>query len=752
MGHGARRFVVQVAPGDVRTFTWADAPPALACDVLERVIDLDDADDRRRVALAALRGGLFERAQGHLDAARALDVDLALPDPAPLVPLARLFRGAGEVGADGVALTYEFEREDELRDLRALAYSEARLDGGDLVLASGLLALAALTGEDLPPEAAVGFASLRGRWRGLELELALATPKADLLLGLSGAVVAVGPGGAGWGTWSELATLRTKGRLAPGVPLRVGLWPVDEGRVRVVVKQGAEGLLEAVVPSPSPLELVLGARGGPVRVQRLALRGALDPAWLEVERERVPFLLEVELDRWRRRVEAEAREQGALPPHLDVTSAEDEAALAGVPRSARQLLAQARARLRAGDQAGAEELTRRAVAEGRGRYWAAEYLLAQLELDRGGRHAASLEGPRIRLDHALAAIDDFFEALAARSRVHLEAGRLDEARRDADAAIALRPDHAPARLARAWVALQEGQLDLAVDEARLAATLADGLGDALEQLEALRDGPPWNDPVTRETVGYRVTTDMPARLDAFLAALEATRAALPRVFPCLRARPGAPVRVGRVLLFSRAEDYHRFAWRTTGDRKESTAGYFSPRAGVLHIYDSPEGPEQTLRVLRHEATHQWVHALGLELPYWANEAIADYLGGYDPSTGKSRPDPQQVRALVEGKDRLRSLFDLMTLSPTEFYSGDVYLQYAQAWSFVHHCMEGDDPLLKAALFAYLAKHGEGQAGDRSRQAGVSLEHIYAATFHQLDMAKVERAWWAHVERMARESP
>ncbi|MCW8141246.1 MAG: hypothetical protein KIT58_20280, partial [Planctomycetota bacterium] len=235
-----------------------------------------------------------------------------------------------------------------------------------------------------------------------------------------------------------------------------------------------------------------------------------------------------------------------------------------------------------------------------------------------------------------------------------------------------------------------------------------------------------------------------------LDALEATRAAAPRVVPCLKARPGAPVRVGRVLLFSRAEDYHRFAWRTTGDRKEDTAGYFSPRAGVLHIFDSADGPEQTLRVLRHEATHQWVHALGLELPYWANEALADYLGGYDPATGKSRPDPRQVRALIEGKDRLRSLFDLMTLSPTEFYSGDVYLQYAQAWSFVHHCMEGDDPLLKAALFAYLAKHGEGRAGDRSRQAGVSLEHIYAATFHQLDMAKAERGWWAHVERLARE--
>jgi hypothetical protein len=65
-------------------------------------------------------------------------------------------------------------------------------------------------------------------------------------------------------------------------------------------------------------------------------------------------------------------------------------------------------------------------------------------------------------------------------------------------------------------------------------------------------------------------------------------------------------------------------------------------------------------------------------------------------------------------------------------------------------MDGDDPRAKAALFDYLHRHGAGQAGDRSRQAGVKLEHLYAETFHQLDMPKLEKRWWAHVEALARE--
>jgi tetratricopeptide (TPR) repeat protein len=423
-----------------------------------------------------------------------------------------------------------------------------------------------------------------------------------------------------------------------------------------------------------------------------------------------------------------------------------------VPAEARASLEQARQWLGRGLRSRAEDLLRRAISDGRGHYWAAEYLLAQLEVEGRRDHAASLEGPRIRLDQAIAAVDGFYEALAARSNVHLQEGLLDEAKEDAQAAIALKPDHAPSRLARAYVALHEGDLDLAVEEARLAVELAQAPGwqDYAERFEAIREGPPWNDPVKREDLNYRVTTDMPERADAFLRVLEELRALAPKVFPVLRARAGAATRSGRVLLFSRAEDYYRYAYRTTGDRKEETAGFFSPLTGTLHIFDSRHGGDETLRVLRHEATHQWVHTLGLELPYWLNEALADYLGGYDAAKQRSTPVANEVRALIEGQKQIKPLFDLMTLSPSQFYSGNAYLNYAQAWSFVHFCMEGGDTRLKRALFEYLQKHGEGRAGDRSKQTGVSLDHLYAATFHQLDMAKVQKAWWAHVEKMARE--
>jgi tetratricopeptide (TPR) repeat protein len=761
--YGARRFAVRLdgPAGDVRRFTWVDAPAALACDVLERALDPDDAADRLRVATAAIRGGLFERAQGHLDAAKALDPDQPLPDVAALRPLALVLHGAGSVDAARVELDYDFVDEHELRDLHALSYSDVSLDAGDLLVTSRLLALQAELEAAGAPDglrrdvgaSALAWATFKARWRGpLELELELAPLKADLVLGLGSVVVVVGSGGAACGAWKDVATLKPKGGYDQGAPLRVGAWRVGDDQARLVVKQGATSLVEAVVPTRWPLELGLGARGGPVRLKRLRVRGAPDEEWLTGELDRVPFRLEVELDAWRARAEAEAAGARALPPHLAPTSAEDEIALADVPDDARALVAEARRWLTIGLTSRAEELVRRAVADGHGRYWAAEYLLAQLELERRPDHAASLEGPRIRLDQAISALHGFYEALAARSNVHLQAGRLDDAKADADAAIALRADYAPARLARAYVALQQGDLELAVGEARLASELAQAPGwDAYAaQLEAIRDGPPWSDPLTKETLNYRVTTDMPERAQQFLTTLEETRALAPKVFPCLRARPGAAVRIGRVLLFSRAEDYYRYAYRTTGDRKENTAGYFSPLTGTLHIFDSSDGHDETLRVLRHEATHQWVHALGLALPYWTNEALADYLGGYDPATGRSRPEPKEVQALVEGKAQARTLFDLMTLSPSEFYSGNVYLNYAQGWSFVHYCMDGDDPRAKAALFDYLHRHGAGQAGDRSRQAGVKLEHLYAETFHQLDMPKLEKRWWAHVEALARE--
>jgi len=767
-----------------RRFTWADAPAATAVDVLRRGIDPDDADGWRRVGERALVGARFDEAREAFARARELDPALALPDVADLEPLGRVLHAEGETTSSGCDVVYEFEDPDELLDWEALAWSEVgEADGGVDVRSAD-------------PESEVPAVMAHGAVVAdrVTVELRGAQGLGGLLVGFGSSAVVVGPEGAEVASWADIYRRRFEAADAaaagaasaadepeegadepeegadepeerpvaepsaffePGETVVVEVLRRGAQRVEVRVRLGQEELLvEEASAEEGRLELVVGAPGG--RLLADAVRVAFEPnrRWFERTEDAIPFVLEQALHRWRLERDA-GHGEPQLPPRYAETSAEDPEALAGVPARARRMVDFAREFLAIGIPSYAARALRDAVAAGRGRYWAAEYLLAVAEVD-DSRYGVSLAGPRTRLERAIAGVEDFYEARAARADILLREGLLEEAAAEAERAIATRPDYAPARLALAKVLLQLGELDHAVEEARLAAELAPSLRPDAEQIEAVRDGPTWNEPVRRETDDYVVTTDMPERADAFVAELERVRRVAPEVFPYLAPREGARPPRGRVYVFRRAEDFYRYRHRTAGRRGEKAAGVFTPWNGQLLLFDSPDEDLTTLMVLRHEAVHQWVHTLGLELPYWLNEAIADYLGGVgEVADGRFETveyDWGQVRYLWREREDWYPLFDLMTMSPAEFYSGDAYLKYAQAWSFVHYCLEGGDRRLKAALFAYLHEHNAGRAGDRSRQLGMRLEHAYAATFHQLDMDEVEAGWRAHVAELARRAP
>jgi predicted RNA-binding protein Jag len=228
--------------------------------------------------------------------------------------------------------------------------------------------------------------------------------------------------------------------------------------------------------------------------------------------------------------------------------------------------------------------------------------------------------------------------------------------------------------------------------------------------------------------------------------------------------PDAPERKASVLIFGAAEGYYQYSERTSGDRSENTLGHFSPSTGQLLLFLEEDPSDwNSYHVIFHEGMHQWCHSNGLSLPFWANEGMAEYVGGTrlseDGSTIEERGAidsflKQRLRNLTANWKQRLTWQKIMTESPQEFYAGNAPLKYAQAWTMIHFMMEsgfvdGEGQELKKTFEAYL-QHFKEVSLDEKRQAqgGAKLEYIYVDTFHQLDMEKVTEAWEKWVEKLA----
>ena len=733
--YGERGFTVSVE-GSERRFSWLGGPPELVCQVLEAGLRPKSASDQRRLLRLACLRGQSEVAKRAHQRVKRLEPQASLPDPEFFTSLARVLQ-IGTLSESKLQANYRFQSALEGYDFYAFPGGECEVAG------KRLRVVAKLPG--LLPALVVHDASLQGDATFVIHGDPGAKGRLVLLVGGKYLVA----DGAGVALTNDVGEIMEVELSAPGLDLaKAFLVHVKFSKEGATLRLEQDGKVRLEGPADADPEHIfgVGGTGALTQFQRNELRAKPDAAWLKSAQAKIPYDCELSYQAWEWTQAPDEPELGLV---YAKTSAEDPECLTDLPPEALKLLDAARAVLVAAGESYAAGPLRKAinVSGGRG-FWAAEYLLARIEMEEA-EHATNLGGARIRLDQAIAGVQDFYEAYTARSELLLQTGAIDLARKDAERALTLRPDYAPARAALAYVLLQEGKVKEAIAEIRLARELSGRIKWVLQEdrLSAALEGPLfWNDFTRIETPHYILTTDLVEERDAFEKVLRRFRDLAPVIFPSLKPREGSLLRRARVYVFQAQEGYRRYCYQIFFDRKEDSVGVFSPQTGNLQIDASARDAVSTLQ---HELTHQWVHGMGLELPYWANEAVADYVGGFDPETKTSQLDLEMLDSLAELEEPPMDLFDLMTLSPSEFYSGETYLNYCLAWSFVHFCMEGGNAKLKQALSAYLALHNEGPAGDPKRQAGTGLEHTYASTFHQLDMKSIQVAWWAYVKALCK---
>src|SRR6185295_8366923 len=207
-----------------------------------------------------------------------------------------------------------------------------------------------------------------------------------------------------------------------------------------------------------------------------------------------------------------------------------------------------------------------------------------------------------------------------------------------------------------------------------------------------------------ETPHYRVTCDISAEAakrygDNLEAAFRHYIASFKGASPRMGAKP-------RVAIFNTAENYYTYFELLSEDRGENTLGVFRPSLNELVLFESTDLAE-TNHTLYHEAVHQFMTLLTNRTPpFWFNEGIAEYMGSVKVQDGKVlekglvlKDRLPYAQLAIEVKADLA--FDkIMNETPREFYSGQVGLKYAQAWSMIHFFYEYEKGKYRALIEEY----------------------------------------------------
>ncbi len=138
-----------------------------------------------------------------------------------------------------------------------------------------------------------------------------------------------------------------------------------------------------------------------------------------------------------------------------------------------------------------------------------------------------------------------------------------------------------------------------------------------------------------------------------------------------------------------------------------SAGYWSSGEQELVFYEDTSAKKDSLRVLNHEAFHQFIfYSVGSISPHdWFNEGHGDFFAGhnYSPS-GKFIPKPFSWRtseikgAMGSGKHVPLKIF--MKYSHQQYYGPQIGQNYAQGWSVIWFLRQQRNPEWKDILPAY----------------------------------------------------
>ncbi len=119
-----------------------------------------------------------------------------------------------------------------------------------------------------------------------------------------------------------------------------------------------------------------------------------------------------------------------------------------------------------------------------------------------------------------------------------------------------------------------------------------------------------------------------------------------------------------------------------------SAGYWYWVAKELVFYEDTSAKKDSLRVLNHEAFHQYIfYSVGSISPHdWFNEGHGDFFSGHDYSpSGKFIPKPFDWRRFIKGvigQGKHVPLKRFVTLSHQEYYGPQISQNYAQGWSLI----------------------------------------------------------------------
>jgi hypothetical protein len=135
-------------------------------------------------------------------------------------------------------------------------------------------------------------------------------------------------------------------------------------------------------------------------------------------------------------------------------------------------------------------------------------------------------------------------------------------------------------------------------------------------------------------------------------------------------------------------EYHRYGG------PGGSAGYWSRGDEELVLYEDQSNKKDSLRVLYHEAFHQYIHyAVGDVAPHsWFNEGHGDYFAGHNYSAGKFKSAPFRWRTGIIANALAQKTYvpldRFLKFTQGEYYSNPG-LCYAQGWSFVYFLREAE---------------------------------------------------------------
>jgi hypothetical protein len=216
----------------------------------------------------------------------------------------------------------------------------------------------------------------------------------------------------------------------------------------------------------------------------------------------------------------------------------------------------------------------------------------------------------------------------------------------------------------------------------------------------------------------------------------------------------------------------------------ASAGYWSPGEEELVFYEEQSNKKDSLRVLYHEAFHQYIHyAVGEFQPHsWFDEGHGDFFSGHDYTAGKFVREVAHDRTTT-AKQAKRSakrppLREWVRWDQSQYYGENklgltMHENYALGWSLVWFLRTTKDPRWQGVCDRYfkamkLAVNGPREAEERHRKeleewerkskddptlprpewkpdtyaAGDPLEHALAEAFRGIDWDALEKDWLA----------